>query len=302
MTSIMNCNHCTRLHVNDAFSPTLTSDAPQTHYSRDVATGVLHFGQLKLLCSEIQFLIAVGDRKGCTLIYAGASPGHHIPYLMRLFPRLGFVLVDPKHSVVRPGKRVRIIQGYMTDQLASELARKYGERVLFVSDVRTEGGKHETDDAHQARIERDMRAQMEWHRILNPRASLLKFRLPWNRGRSSSYLDGAICLPIFGKRFTHESRLFVLRGAKVVEYDNHKYERQMAYFNQITRHSMHPGGMCFDCFSMCMLLGETAPWMMAELRRFIDEENALRQKPRPTRPSAGPAPRRSGPDRPLCTR
>jgi hypothetical protein len=98
----MHCNHCTRLLVKDAFSPILTPDAPQTQYSRDVATSVLHFGQLKLLCSEIQFLVAVGDWKGCTLIYAGASPGHHIPYLMRMFPRLGFVLVDPKHSVCGP--------------------------------------------------------------------------------------------------------------------------------------------------------------------------------------------------------
>jgi len=263
----MDCKHCTQLRAH-TFNPVLTPDAPETQYSRDVATKVLHFGQLKLLCSEIQFLLAVGDWKGCTLIYAGASPGHHLPLLIHMFPLLRFVLVDPNRSVVQRSNRVRIIQKYMTDQLASQLARQYGERVLFVSDVRVGGEKGETDIAHQARIERDTRAQMGWHQILNPRASLLKFRLPWNR-RKSSYLDGTICLPIFGKRFTHESRLFVLRGAGVVEYDNRKYERQMAYFNQITRHSTHFTGMCFDCSSFCMLLGEAAPQVMEELRRFI---------------------------------
>ena len=263
----MDCKHCTQLRAH-TFNPVLTPDAPETQYSRDVATKVLHFGQLKLLCSEIQFLLAVGDWKGCTLIYAGASPGHHLPLLIHMFPQLRFVLVDPTRSVVQRSSRVRIIQKYMTDQLAHRLARQYGERVLFVSDVRVAGERGETDDAHQARIERDMRAQMGWHQILNPRASLLKFRLPWNRERSL-YLDGTICLPIFGKRLTHESRLFVLRGAKVVEYDNRTYQRQMAYFNQVTRHSMHAGGMCFDCFSCFMLLGETAPQVMEDLRRFI---------------------------------
>jgi hypothetical protein len=283
----MNCTHCTRLRAH-AFCPRLTPDAPETQYSRAAVTTVLHFGQLKLLCSEIQFLRAVGDWRGCTLIYAGASPGHHIPHLMHLFPQLSFVLVDPNPSVMPNSKRVRVIQGFMTDQLATDLAHEYGERILFVSDVRVAGKRRESDDDQQERIQRDMRAQMGWHQILNPRASLFKFRLPWNT-KSSFYLDGTIYLPIFGKRFTHEARLLVLRGAEVVEYDNHKYERQMAYFNQTTRQSKHHGDMCFDCYSLHQLLGEAAPRVMEELRSFMGETSCAKparrrhQGGRPTR-------------------
>ena len=261
----MHCLHCAP-HPQPAWHSTLTTDAPEADYSRDTQTNVLHFGQLKLLCCEIQFLRRVGDWKGCTLIYAGASPGTHLPLLMRMFRGLCFVLIDPHRSALgRGSRRVRILRTCMTDELAHELARQYGERVLFVSDVRVGGPRHETDDEHQARIERDMDAQMRWHCILNPRASLLKFRLPWNRPHTD-YLEGTLLLPIHGKRLTHEARLFVPRGAETVRYDNQKYQRQMAYFNQVTRHARHPGDMCFDCYSLVHLLGEDAPRVVGELR------------------------------------
>jgi hypothetical protein len=243
-----------RFHT-DGFSETLDAGTPQSEYSKRVATRVLHLGQLKLLCSEIQFLNHVGAYDECTLIYAGASPGDHIPHLMGMFPTLKLILVDPQESVVPQSSRVRIIRDFMTDKLAIQLANECGEKTLFVSDVRIGGEAHETDDKQQERIERDMQAQMQWHELLNPRASLLKFRLPWNRPKST-YLDGTIFLPIFGKRLTHESRLFVLRGAVQRQYNNTQYEHQMAHFNQITRHAVHPGGMCFDCSSLVHLLGE----------------------------------------------
>jgi hypothetical protein len=260
----MHCPHCTS-HPHPPWHSTLTADAPEAEYSRDTKTNVLHFGQLKLLCSEIQFLQHAGDWKGCTLIYAGASPGTHLPVLMSMFRGLRFVLIDPHRSAVgRGSRRVRILRACMTDELARRLARQYGERVLFVSDVRVAGPRHETEDEHQARIERDMDAQMRWHGILNPRASLLKFRLPWNRPHTE-YLAGTLFLPVFGKRLTHEARLFVPRGAGTIQYDNEKYQRQMAYFNQVTRHARHPGGMCFDCYSLFRLLGEDAPGVVGEL-------------------------------------
>lgn len=260
----MHCHHCAP-HSHPPWHSTLTPDAPEAEYSRDTETNVLHFGQLKLLCCEIQFLRRVGNWEGCTLIYAGASPGIHLPLLMRMFRGLRFVLIDPHRSAVgRGSRRVRILRTCMTDDLAHHLAQQYGERLLFVSDVRVAGPRNETDDEHQARIERDMHAQMRWHGILNPRASLLKFRLPWNRP-FTEYLDGTLFLPIYGKRLTHEARLFVPRGAGTMQYDNQKYQRQMAYFNQVTRHARYQGDMCFDCYSLVHLLGEDAPMVVEEL-------------------------------------
>eukprot|EP01113_Clastostelium_recurvatum_P023757 TRINITY_DN2832_c0_g1_i3.p1 TRINITY_DN2832_c0_g1~~TRINITY_DN2832_c0_g1_i3.p1 ORF type:complete len:258 (+),score=73.19 TRINITY_DN2832_c0_g1_i3:51-824(+) len=72
------------------------------------AKTVDHWGQRKLLLSEIEFLSrfasasAAGPSSSSSsssssmvVVYAGAAPGTHIPFLQRLFPRLRWILVDP---------------------------------------------------------------------------------------------------------------------------------------------------------------------------------------------------------------
>jgi hypothetical protein len=81
--------------------------------------------------------------------------------------------------------------------------------------------------------------------------------LPWNGG-NVSYLNGTICLPVYGKVLTHEARLCVQRGDKVVEYDTKQYEGQMAYFNQEFRPAIYDyagQSRCFDCTSFCWIVG-----------------------------------------------
>lgn len=73
-------------------------------------------------------------------------------------------------------------------------------------------------------------AQMRWHKIIKPKASMLKFRLSWKPGKTN-YLEGDIYFPIWGPITTTESRLIVKRDANITEYDNRKYEQQMFYFN-----------------------------------------------------------------------
>jgi hypothetical protein len=62
---------------------------------------VNHWGQRKLLLSEIEFLTdwAPLDRDSI-VVYAGAAPGTHIAFLAEMFPRLSFVLVDPSEFKV----------------------------------------------------------------------------------------------------------------------------------------------------------------------------------------------------------
>jgi hypothetical protein len=261
----MQCNHC-MIHDHVPYSATLTRNAPEAPYTRRVRTNVLHFGQLKLLLSEIQFLRHIGDWHGCTLVYAGASPGLHLPILLRMFPGLNLVLVDPNPSCMENSARIRIMQQYMTDDLANMLAAELGQNILFVSDIRIGGEENETDNEQQARIQRDMDSQMRWHSILSPKASLMKFRLPWNCPYTW-YGAGIIYLPIYGKRLTHESRLLITRGARVVKYDNQKHERQMAFFNQVTRHATYPGHKCFDCYTLQLLVGDQASTILDELSR-----------------------------------
>jgi len=226
---------------------------------------VRHAGQLKLLCSEIDFLLRFGEEGSeqgpprMTVIYAGAAPGLHIPKLAQMFGHLRFVLIDPAESAIEDGAQIRVVRARMTNELAAHVAETYGPDLLFVSDVRVgpqDDGKGESGIEHQLRVQADMDAQLGWHHILNPVASMLKFRLPWDLSATTTYLDGEIRFPIFGRALTHEARLVVRRGARHVQYDNARYERQMAFFNQHRRPMVYAeaGGRCYDCTAFRALM------------------------------------------------
>jgi hypothetical protein len=235
------------------FTHTLNvSSGPELEYKR-TPTNVRHAGQLKLLCSEIAFLNQFRGLQH-TVVYAGAAPGTHIPRLARMFPEMHFILIDPQPSAAK--SCCEVIEAFMTDKLARELSERLGADVLFMSDVRIGPAMaRESDHEQQLRIQRDMTSQMGWHKILDPVASILKFRLPWDLETSTSYLDGEIQLPVFGRHLTHESRLVVKRGAALVLYDNAKYERQMAFFNQVQRVAVYDGDKCYDCTAFRRIIG-----------------------------------------------
>ena len=244
--------------ANNIVPFTLTLDhatAPEAAYRADAQCDARHAGQLKLLCAEVAFL---REFMAPTVIYAGAAPGLHIPRLADMFPGVAlFVLVDPHESALDDGGRFRILRCLMTDALAEELREQYGPNTLFISDVRVgPPDSQESDVAQQKRIHADMERQMRWHQVLDPVASMLKFRLPWNLSETTEYLDGVIHLPVFGRRLTHESRLVVCRGAGLVHYDNRRYERQMAYFNRIVRNVALFDNRCFDCTALALICGE----------------------------------------------
>lgn len=62
--------------------------------------------------------------------------------------------------------------------------------MLFISDIRSiSSGMNDIEI--DERIIIDMNDQKRWHEIMNPRASMLKFRLPWNPGKTT-YLKGKV--------------------------------------------------------------------------------------------------------------
>ena len=201
---------------------------------------ILHWGQLKLLLSEIEFLLQFHHEKKCYkkcyhIVYAGAAPGNHINILLDLFPHFFFTLVDPNPMVVSESSRVTVRHELMTESVAAEFRNT--DNVLFISDVRTGPYvKPEPINLQQERIHRDMMAQMSWYRAMRPACTLLKFRLPWNTQETAEYLEGDIMLPVFGKLLTHETRLCVHGpDALLTTYDCRAYEGRMAYFNQFIR-------------------------------------------------------------------
>ncbi len=250
----------------------------QMRYSRKAAPACAHIGQLKLLLSEIEFLTPYYGRS-LRVIYAGAAPGVHIPILAQMFPTMHFVLVDPAQSMISNGEyaNIEVIQDFMSDALASDFATRFSSEslLLFISDVRVGApiGSKESDEAQQLRIQRDMDAQRRWVELMRPLSSILKFRLPWSIGAKTDYLGGKIYFPVYGKCLTHEARLIVPRDAPAREYDNRRYEKQMAYFNQVLRPAIQPafgGGRCYDCTAfrwiVCKYLAVSAGYDVGRAR------------------------------------
>ena len=251
---------CCQYWVTPEFRRILRIDsAPERRYDRggDQVRTTVHWGQRKLLLSEIEFFTLVGleQLEDATVVYAGAASGTHIAYLADIFPTVKFVLVDPAPFTVKGSDRIRIMGGLFTDELAVDLKRQYGPRIFFFSDIRTADPDRDSPQQSEIKIQSDMAEQMRWHLLLGSDRSMLKFRLPWDKG-SSEYLDGDIYLPVWGPHTTTECRLITKKGepGAVREYDHKKYERQMCHFNWMTRVSLYQHDVtgtgldhCYDC-------------------------------------------------------
>lgn len=219
----------------------LPSELPYHYrmYGRRVAT---HIGQRKLLMSEVDFLTDYA-RAGDTVVYAGAAPGHHIPFLVSLFEnkRLKFELYDPREFEL-PKWDKRIIGGITTHRglFTDDTARSYSGRddVLFVSDIRT--GGHEFGLPTEEDVKRDMIMQEKWVLAMQPRACMLKFRLEYDKAgiREFEYIEGELRIQAWAPPSSSETRLIAVRGAdgyKRCMYDQQRYDNQMFYNNSIIR-------------------------------------------------------------------
>ena len=243
------------------FTSTLASDSPQLDYCREQPTTVRHRGQIKLLLSEMTFLQPYRHTPH-TVVYAGAAPGLHISILAAMFSDMHFILIDPHPSAIADGDLPNVVtlSVCMTDQLAEELGSRGGD-VLFISDVRVgiplEDEPNELPRDHQIRVHTDMMAQMGWYLKLKPKAGLLKFRLPWDLEPQTHYFQGTILLPIFGRPYTHESRLLVTGPTPPsIQYNNSTYERQMAHFNRVLRPATYAHSRCYDCTAFTAIVAQ----------------------------------------------
>jgi 23S rRNA U2552 (ribose-2'-O)-methylase RlmE/FtsJ len=136
--------------------------------------------------SEIEFLTKYSV-KGLQVVYIGAAPGTHIHLLAQMFPELEFILYDPQPFRCLSRDNIQFVNERFTDEMARKCQNK---RVLFISDIRCVDSR-EAMDVVEKSIENDMIDQMRWHQIMKPRASCLKFRLPWDTS-TTKYLDGTM--------------------------------------------------------------------------------------------------------------
>jgi cap2 methyltransferase len=248
------------------FTRTLEPNAPTTPYRRrtDEEKTAIHWGQRKLLMSEIEFLLStLPKKKKCVVVYAGAAPGTHVRILADMFPSHLFILVDPAPFTVRPEEgRIVIHQCMFTDDVAKELGAELepNTHLLFISDVRSCDPELHSEQVYNERIKADMHSQAQWHKLLRPFKSMLKFRLPYAPGKTE-YLSGDIHLPVWGPSSTTECRLVVSTHPDTQIYDHTEHEQKMFHFNTVTRvalykHSVRGCGIdhCFDCTSEVRIL------------------------------------------------
>ena len=232
----------------------------------------VHRGQRKLLMSEIAALNKLDPATKYTLVYAGAAPGIHIPFLSSLFPNVTFHLYDPSVFEIPANDKIRLYRCYFTDLVAESFAET--ANLVFICDIRR--------DPREQFVLEDMLAQQRWHNIMKPVLTSLKFRLPWPTADADfdalpefdaklvddnlcvTYLNGEIHLPIWGRQSTTECRLVIAKGVcpSTRQYDCVKYEQQMSFFNRRTRPSIYkaqfvPGlDSCFDCTAEVAVLTE----------------------------------------------
>lgn len=220
---------------------------------------VLHWGQRKLLFSEIEFMmIAIKEFpkvKKFSFLYIGAAAGTHLYSLAYMFKDhlKEFILFDSNPFDMKYIKKIRdlgikvdIQQRYFLEKDIQDY-KKY-QNLLFCSDIRSN-----TDDKA---IIFDMDLQMNIAKKIKPLKTILKFRLTWEKG-IRDYLDGIILLQIWPPLRSTETRLICGPNYKMKKYDRRIYEEELNYYNLITRcrpntylnHNFQKKGYCIcnDC-------------------------------------------------------
>jgi SAM-dependent methyltransferase len=206
---------------------------------------VLHWGQRKLLLSEIEFLTIfltknINTDKKIYVIYAGAAPGTHILYLSNLFPMVYFELYDPRdfsRNIIVTNNNINTYVQYFTDETANKWKSidHHDKLILFISDIRTGDTETMNSDEVEERVIIDNQMQMNWYNIMKPKLSMFKFRLPYNSDNKTENLDGDIYLQAYAPATSTETRLIVGEDAKLKLYDDREFEEQLFYFNNYER-------------------------------------------------------------------
>jgi hypothetical protein len=216
---------------------------------------VVHFGQLKMFLVTLIFLLEKvnPNDKIVNIIYPGSARGDNILLLCDMFPNTRWHLIDPHPFHPRLYNHPQVIDclnEFFTDELATKYSEKFKNRkesLLFISDIRLET----TDES----VIRDQRNNANWHKIIKPDYSYLKFRCPYENPEKYNYYDGDIYIQPFAPIASTESRILLETELKEKVYDKFEYEGKILYFNRVLRPSHYESLIgnheyldgCWDC-------------------------------------------------------
>ena len=198
-------------------------------YNRKKFSKNVHIGQRKLLLGEIYFLTKYGNLSN-HVVYAGAASGQHIPFLSQLFPNHIFHLWDPAPFAIKSNDKIFINNNYFTN----EVAELYKDKSpLFICDIRS-GSESMKFEEFEAEVDKNNQMQRKWIEIINPKMSMVKFRVPYGISNSNAYeyLNGEICIQAWAPPFSGETRLITDGKSKRIYRE---YEAKMHYVNIVIR-------------------------------------------------------------------
>jgi SAM-dependent methyltransferase len=266
------CSYRKPYHVDNTYSNNIyriiPDDLPRELYKRHAnkSKNVIHWGQRKLLLTEIEFftIFLMNNTNLDTpiyAVYAGSAPGTHILYLSKLFPTIHFELYDPRdfsNKLLKNKEKITTHIQYFTDETAGEwISSNHPDKtILLISDVRTGDPEKQTPEKLEECVKIDHEWQQTWYHIIKPEMAMFKFRLPWD-DEKTEYLSGDIYIQPYPPATSTETRLIVGKDAGVKTYDNRKYEEQLFHFNNYVRptefnntlfntHSNHKSGLSND--------------------------------------------------------
>jgi len=202
----------------------------------------VHWGQLKLFCSEFASMIYHLDHsKVKDIVYVGAAPGDHLYVLAQLYEDFNYHLYDSEKidSRLKELSNVKIYSKYFDDVDLEEWSKK--SKVFLISDIRTltydaSGFDEAVQKRNEESVWSDMKLQQRWVETLKPEISLLKFRLPFahdfilKQGKERNYLDGLVMRQVYNKPTSSETRLLV-KNVDYRDWDLVSYERKLSYHN-----------------------------------------------------------------------
>jgi hypothetical protein len=217
---------------------------------------VVHWGQLKLLLGCILFFINVikQNESEVHIIYAGSARGDNILLLCEMFPNIYWYLIDPRphHPKLHTHKQIKEIRTeYFTDKVASEYYNKFKNRkhkLLFISDIR--------EDTSDEAVLRDQEMDANWHKIIEPDFSYMKFRCGYESDNIYNYFKGDIFLQLYAPSSSTETRILFKKKLEPFNYNIEEYQGKLLYFNRIIRPSYHSKSIipnnsyfdhCYDC-------------------------------------------------------
>lgn len=239
----------------------LHKDSKKKTYVRNQTNDNIHWGQMKLFLSELNFLNHYYNPEEVKdVVYVGAAGGYHIVTLSEMFPDLHFHLFDtePFYTELRDNPMVHINNRYFGDYDIEEWKTK---PCLFISDIRnlnydSSKTKMENRIENEKYVWNDMTIQQSWVQLIKPIHSLLKFRLPYaehyalREGETREYLDGTVYIQPFSKRESSETRLHVdsknlyTKHWNIIDYEeklcHHNFEvrAKYKYKNPISNNTM----------------------------------------------------------------